>query len=235
MGFSAGQLNTLANATTPQSITAAWDTTFGNMAGTLKINATSVNLATANNAWELSSNGIAQLINNEGIAGVTASRDPATGHLKLTSASRIIVDDSGITTASIGWTAADETAAAGSGGSGGNQFTVTAGPQTSLTYQLGDTSSASDQITATINGMSLSNLGLGGLNSAVWTGDATGRANAKAYLKALDTAVDYVNTERGAIGASQKQIGYQTTNLETRALNTQTAASGSRIQASLLP
>jgi flagellin len=104
-------------------------------------------------------------------------------------------------------------------------FTVGAGTSLNFEYQLGDTSDSYNQVTATIGGMSTTNLGLSGMGD--WTTGTAGD-NAQLYLDKLNetgAGVDYVNSQRSAIGASQNQIGYQISNLESTLTNTESAAS----------
>jgi flagellin len=219
-GFTAGQLATLAAATGAVSVTAATDISWSmasGIQGSVKINGVSRDISDSYSVANLA----ARLA---GFAGVTASMDPVTGHLKLTSASPIVVDDSGITQGSLGWTAADKAAAA-AGSATTNQFTVTAGTTATFTFQIGDSSAASDQVTAIISDMGPTSLGLAAVSSAAWTNDDSGRANARSYLNAADTAVAYLTAQRGALGASQNQIAYHLANTETMLLNTQSAVS----------
>ena len=106
-------------------------------------------------------------------------------------------------------------------------FTATKGSG-SFTFQLGDTSNNYNTVTASIGSMSLTDLGLNALGSWSTGVAATDLANAQAYLDQLNAAgagIDYVNTQRAGIGASQNQINYQISNLQNTLQNTKAASS----------
>ena len=113
-----------------------------------------------------------------------------------------------------------------------NTFDVTKGAG-SFSYQLGDTSNSYNLVTASIGKMDLDSLKLSVTITATlvsWSAgsDAVNLAGAQAYLDKLNEAgagIDYVNTQRAGIGASQNQINYQISNLENTLQNTQAASS----------
>ena len=214
--------------------TAVNNADLGSMAGTLNINGTSIDLTgvTALDDATHTMDTLVGRITAASVTGVTASA--ANGILTLTSGANVptVVDESGVTTGNIGWTLANKQAAAG------NAFSVVSSNSgsTVFSYQLGDTSAASDQVTATIGGMSLNALGLSvsvNVTLVQWTNDDTGKAAAQAYLDAVsggvdgtkNTGVNYVNTQKSGIGAAQNQINYQISNLENTLQNTEAAAS----------
>jgi flagellin len=98
-----------------------------------------------------------------------------------------------------------------------NTFTATKAATTSLTYQLGDSSNANDQIAVTISSFLKADLGI--------TGDFASQSNATTYLNNLDTVTDTLNTSRGTIGAAQNQIGFHVANVSTMSENMKAAAS----------
>ena len=101
-----------------------------------------------------------------------------------------------------------------------NVITVTAGTS-SFDFQLGDINNASDQINISIENFRTDNTSLLNLNG----GKIDTKANAQAYLTAVDTAITKLNTERGNVGAAQNQITYHLANLEAMYENTKAAES----------
>jgi len=230
VGEATSSISVANNATT----TAVNNADLGSMAGTLNINGTSIDLTgvTALDDASHTMNTLVGRITAASVTGVTATA--ANGILTLTSAANTptVVDESGVTAGNIGWTLANKQTAAG------NAFSVVSSGSgtTTFSYQLGDTSASSDQVTASIGSMSLSALGLSvTVNTLLvtWSNDDAGKAGAQAYLDALSggadgtqsTGVNYVNAQKSGIGAAQNQINYQISNLENTLQNTESAAS----------
>jgi len=101
-----------------------------------------------------------------------------------------------------------------------NVITVTAGTS-SFDFQLGDINNASDQINISIENFRTDNTSLLNLDG----GKIDTKANAQAYLTAVDTAITKLNTERGNVGSAQNQITYHLANLEAMYENTKAAES----------
>ena len=101
-----------------------------------------------------------------------------------------------------------------------NVITVTAGTS-SFDFQLGDINNASDQINISIENFRTDNTSLLNLDG----GKIDTKANAQAYLTAVDTAITKLNTERGKVGSAQNQITYHLANLEAMYENTKAAES----------
>lgn len=102
-----------------------------------------------------------------------------------------------------------------------------------FSFQLGDTSDGYNLVEASIGSMSLVDLKLDvSITTTLvsWSAgtDAENLAAAQAYLDELNkvgSGIDYVNTQRAGIGASQNQINYQISNLENTLQNTEAASS----------
>jgi len=80
-----------------------------------------------------------------------------------------------------------------------------------LTFQVGATNTAADQITADMTG----NLTATGLGLAGATATFTTQAGAQAYIATLDAALTTVTTTRAKFGAVQNNLGYVSANLAT--------------------
>lgn len=86
----------------------------------------------------------------------------------------------------------------------------------SFTFQLGDTNSAWNQISVTLNSFSV---------SSVFSGDMTSLANAQLYLATVDTAITSINTMAAGIGAAQNKIEYHVQNMSVMLENTEASIS----------
>jgi flagellin len=86
-----------------------------------------------------------------------------------------------------------------------------------LTFQVGDTASAANQVSVTLGHVNSATLGL--------TGDLLSQADAQAYMGVVDTAIGNLNLAEGGAGDAQNQLSYQTANLQTMDTNTQAAES----------
>ncbi len=108
----------------------------------------------------------------------------------------------------------------------GGQFKVKAvttggSSASSFEFQLGDTSSTSNQISAGIKNFEYDSadvLNLAGGSIATKTG-------AQAYMTRIDTAMNNLTTERGNLGASMNQISYHVANLVTMGENIKSSVS----------
>jgi len=98
-------------------------------------------------------------------------------------------------------------------------MTVTAG-SSSFQFQVGSENQSYNQIAVGIVSLntagSILNLGAGGVST---------QANAQAFMATIDTATSSINTVAGSIGASQNEITYQVSNLQSMNTNTQSAES----------
>jgi flagellin len=105
-----------------------------------------------------------------------------------------------------------------------NGFTVTAGTS-SFAFQLGSDNASQDQISIAIGNFNANVAGGGVFGTTLTTGDINTKATAQTYMDTVDQAVTNLNTQRGAIGAAQNQLGYHVANLQTMYENTQSAQS----------
>ena len=104
-----------------------------------------------------------------------------------------------------------------------NGFTVTAGTS-SFAFQLGSDNAGQDQISVSVGNFNANAAG-GVFGTTLTTGDINTKATAQTYMDTVDAAVTNLNTQRGAIGAAQNQLGYHVANLQTMYENTQSAQS----------
>jgi len=88
-------------------------------------------------------------------------------------------------------------------------FSVSVGTS-SFQYQLGDTNTGVNQLTASLKNFDYNNSAVLNLSGSV-----NSRANALTYMNKLDTAMDNLTTERGKLGAAMNQISYHVANLES--------------------
>jgi flagellin len=88
----------------------------------------------------------------------------------------------------------------------------------SVTFQVGATNSANDQLTITLPTVSVAGLGLTGTS-------LTSQANAQAALTAVNTAVATASGDRGGLGATEQQLGSISNNLQSTVQNLTTALS----------
>lgn len=91
-----------------------------------------------------------------------------------------------------------------------------------ITFQVGLDNTASDQISVTFGGLSLSGI----LTSAAVSGATTSQA--LAALSVIDTAISSVSTARSNFGAIMNRLEISTSNIQTMRLNI--AAANSRIR-----
>lgn len=90
---------------------------------------------------------------------------------------------------------------------------------TVITFQVGLDNTASDQISVTFGGLSLSGI----LNSAAVSGATTSQA--LAALSVIDTAIQSVSTARSNFGAAMNRLEVSTSNIQTMRLNISSANS----------
>jgi flagellin len=93
---------------------------------------------------------------------------------------------------------------------------------TVITFQVGLDNTASDQISVTFGGLSLSSI----MNSAAVSGATTSQA--LAALSVIDTAISTVSTARSNFGAAMNRLEVATSNIQTMRLNI--SAANSRIR-----
>lgn len=91
-----------------------------------------------------------------------------------------------------------------------------------ITFQVGLSNTASDQISVTFGGLSLSGI----LNSAAVSGATTSQA--LAALSVIDTAITSISTARSNFGAAMNRLEVATSNIQTMRLNI--SAANSRIR-----
>ena len=102
---------------------------------------------------------------------------------------------------------------------GAANFTVTAG-SSSFQYQVGAEDQSYAQIIVGIN-----SFGFGNTNGLNLTGNVSTQADAQTFMGQIDTASTWLTGQAGSIGASQDEIQYQVSNLQSMNTNTQSAAS----------
>lgn len=90
---------------------------------------------------------------------------------------------------------------------------------TIITFQVGLDNTASDQISVTFGGLSLSGI----LNSAAVSGATTSQA--LAALSVIDTAIQSVSNARSNFGAAMNRLEVSTSNIQTMRLNISSANS----------
>ena len=94
-------------------------------------------------------------------------------------------------------------------GSGGKDFAVTG---TAAQFQIGDTNAADKRLTFTISSVRKAALSIDTLS-------LTTQSGAQTALGTIDTAIDSVNTARGAIGANMNRLNYASANLQSAVEN----------------
>jgi flagellin len=111
----------------------------------------------------------------------------------------------------------------GTATSSNNLITVTAGTS-SFDFQLGTDNTADNRITVSMANFSVAVSGnpLAGLGGSTTIAD---KSSAQSYMTLVDTAIGLLNTERGAVGASQNQVEYHVANLNSMYENTKAAES----------
>ena len=109
-------------------------------------------------------------------------------------------------------------------GTGGTQIIFKPGTQSTegasggLTLQIGDTSDSYNQLTVTIQDCHTKSLGIEEL-------DIGTQAGAKAALKTIEDAINYVSDVRGTLGATQNRLDHTINNLSVMQENIQDAES----------
>lgn len=88
----------------------------------------------------------------------------------------------------------------------------------SYSYKIGSGTADQDQITISLEGVSIVTLGL--VNT-----DVTSAANADATSEAISNAIDILNTSRAKIGAAQNRLEFAAANIATTMENTEAARS----------
>lgn len=99
---------------------------------------------------------------------------------------------------------------------GGKAITVNPGAGT-LTFQVGDTANAANQVAVSLSHVNSATLGL--------TGDFSTAAAAQTYMGLVNGAITTMNGDQSGVGNAQNQLNYQTANLQTMDTNTQAAES----------
>ncbi len=89
---------------------------------------------------------------------------------------------------------------------------------TSYTYKIGSGTAAQDEITISLEGVSITTLGLDST-------DITSAANADTASEAISNAIDTLNTSRAKIGAAQNRLDFAAANISTTMENTEAARS----------
>ncbi|MBI4952601.1 MAG: flagellin FliC [Myxococcales bacterium] len=98
-----------------------------------------------------------------------------------------------------------------------------AGAASTITFQVGINTSASDTIGVSFGGVSLATLGLTGANVAGADGTAS-----TAAMTAIDTALETVSTRRADFGAAHNRLSVARSNAETMRTNLEAANSAIR-------
>jgi flagellin len=89
---------------------------------------------------------------------------------------------------------------------------------TSYSYKIGSGTADQDQITISLEGVSIITLGLVGT-------DITSAQNADGASEAISNAIDTLNTSRAKIGAAQNRLDFAAANISTTMENTEAARS----------
>jgi flagellin len=89
---------------------------------------------------------------------------------------------------------------------------------TSYSYKIGSGTQDQDNITISLEGVSIITLGLNGT-------DVTSSANADATSEAISNAIDTLNTSRARIGAAQNRLDFAAANIASTMENTEAARS----------
>lgn len=83
------------------------------------------------------------------------------------------------------------------------------------TFQIGNENAASSQLGFTLNALDMAHIKGG----AALTADLSTQANAQTALADIDTAISYLASARGTVGAYINRFGYASSNLETSIQN----------------
>jgi flagellin len=89
---------------------------------------------------------------------------------------------------------------------------------TAVTFQVGATNSANDQLSVTLNQADTTTLGVNGT-------DLTSQANAQAALTAVSNALSTIAGDRGSVGAAEQQLTALANNLQSTTQNLTSALS----------
>ncbi len=104
-----------------------------------------------------------------------------------------------------------------------NTKEMLAGTQVSVAFQVGINTTTFDTISVTFGGISISGLGLSGIDVAGATG-----VNANTAIDALDSALTSVSTRRSELGAAVNRLAYAVSNSQTIRGNLEAANSAIR-------
>jgi len=110
--------------------------------------------------------------------------------------------------------------------SGSTQFNgvdLLSGSATGIAFQVGIGTTSNDTISVSFGGVSVSSLGLSGINVSGSSATA-----ATAAINAVDTALTSVSTTRARFGAAQNRLGIAVTNSQTIRTNLEAANSAIR-------
>jgi len=100
----------------------------------------------------------------------------------------------------------------------GNSFLINGSVSGAITFQVGETNDASNQIGLTFNSATSTSLGVNTLN-------ISSNSGAQAAMTAIDTALTSINAFMGDVGGSQNQLQYTINNLTTSIQNYTASAS----------
>jgi len=104
-----------------------------------------------------------------------------------------------------------------------NTKEMLAGTQATVDFQVGINTTSFDTISVTFGGISISGLGLSGVDVAGTTG-----VNANTAIDALDAALTSVSTRRSELGAAVNRLAYAVSNSQTIRGNLEAANSSIR-------
>jgi len=100
----------------------------------------------------------------------------------------------------------------------GNSFLINGSVSGAITFQVGETNDASNQIGLTFNSATSTSLGVNTLN-------ISSNSGAQSAMTAIDTALTSINAFMGDVGGSQNQLQYTINNLTTSIQNYTASAS----------
>lgn len=103
-----------------------------------------------------------------------------------------------------------------SGGASFNGISLLSG--SAVTFQVGATNTANDQLSATLNAADTTTLGINGTS-------LSSQANAQAALTAVTTALSTIAGDRGTAGAAEQQLTSLSSNLQSTTQNLSSALS----------
>ncbi|SDI81880.1 flagellin [Frankineae bacterium MT45] len=90
--------------------------------------------------------------------------------------------------------------------------TLLDGTNSSMVFQVGATSASTDQVTLTLSATDSSSLGTSGVDMSTTSG-------AQAALATIATALSTLSTDRAGVGATQNQLNYTVSNLQSTIQN----------------